>query len=107
VLGRLDHANLVERPAFEAPPIVQPRDGVRFDDVLAGLDASRAALLDVVGQLEHVDATRVTARHAALGELDAYQWLLFLGLHERRHLRQLDATARDNAVSTERDSAVG
>jgi hypothetical protein len=90
VLGRLDHARVTESPdRLTAPELVRPSAEVRATDVLVGLETSRAALLDSIGQLDGVDPTRVTARHAVLGELDAYQWLLFVGQHEARHARQI------------------
>jgi len=104
VLGRLDHADVSQGGGLRvAPEVVQPTAGTRFDDALAGLAASRAGLLDVVRLLEDVDATRVMARHAALGEIDAYQWLLFIGQHERRHLRQIEGIRAALAASAPAD----
>ena len=90
VLGRLDHADLVDTPVRRvAPDIVRPREGTTTQDALDGLTASRAALGDAVRALDGLDATQVKATHAALGELDAYQWLLFIAQHELRHARQI------------------
>jgi hypothetical protein len=33
--------------------------------------------------------------HPFLGDLDCYQWLLFLGLHCERHVRQLEEVKED------------
>jgi hypothetical protein len=35
------------------------------------------------------DLTAVRAMHPRLGLLNAYEWFLFVGLHEERHLGQL------------------
>jgi len=92
VLGRLDDAGLLEPSVRRvAPEIVQPRADVTARQALAGLEASRAALDDAIRALDGVDASRVMLRHAALGELDGYQWLLFLAQHEMRHARQIRA----------------
>ena len=39
-----------------------------------------------IGEIKHT--------HAILGELDLYQWLIFLGQHERRHTRQIERTLK-------------
>ena len=94
VLARLDHARVIESPTLSvAPEIVRPREGVRAVDALTGLERSRVALREAVRALDGVDPTRVKAKHALLGELDAYQWLLFVGQHETRHARQIERIA--------------
>ena len=35
---------------------------------------------------------KVVAPHPRLGTLDMYQWLVFLGRHESRHLAQIERT---------------
>jgi len=32
--------------------------------------------------------------HPVLGELDLYQWLIFVGQHEGRHKKQIDRTLK-------------
>ncbi len=43
--------------------------------------------------------------HPEWGELDCYQWLLFLGAHSERHARQADDVAADPAFPRVADSA--
>lgn len=90
VLGRIDHLQVADSPAPRvAPEIVRPRADATAAEALDALAESRTALLATVAQLDGVDGAQVKAMHAALGELDAYQWLLFLAEHERRHARQI------------------
>ena len=36
--------------------------------------------------------------HVVLGELDLYQWLIFLGQHEARHTKQIERTLKSIPV---------
>ena len=94
VLGRLDGAGLLEPSVRRvAPEIVQPRADATVREALTGLEASRAALGETIRALDGVDGSQVKARHEALGELDGYQWLVFLAQHEMRHAGQIHAIA--------------
>jgi hypothetical protein len=73
---------------FEAPEYVRPR-GVPLNESLAHLKESRAALEALRPRF---DAANYAAQfpHPAFGPLNVAQWLAFIGLHEARHLRQLE-----------------
>jgi hypothetical protein len=73
---------------FEAPEYIRPR-GVPYGESLAHLKESRAAL---EGLRPRFDAADLTAQfpHPAFGPLNLAQWLAFIGIHEERHLRQLE-----------------
>ena len=92
--SRLDtmaaHA-LVSGPRLDAPEAVRPALGVRAADAAAGLAASRAALDQLLAAADGLALGEVRARHLRFGEIDFYQWLLFIAEHERRHLGQLFA----------------
>jgi uncharacterized damage-inducible protein DinB len=95
VLGRLDGFDVAHSPLPRvAPEMVRPASGVSAADALSALDASRQALLATLKDADGLDLTKVLATHAALGELDGYQWVLFIGQHEARHARQIAAIAR-------------
>jgi len=85
---------VINGPPRVAPDVVRPAPDVRAADAEAGLRASRAALDQVMREASGLALGDVKARHVALGEIDFYQWLLFIAEHERRHLRQL-ARLRD------------
>jgi hypothetical protein len=75
-----------------APEIVRPRADVPAAAALAELVAVRAALLDTLREADGYDLTQVTATHPVLGEINLYQWAVFLGKHELRHVAQVRAT---------------
>jgi hypothetical protein len=75
----------------EAPEIVRPRPDADAAAALASLAGSRAALRATLAAGDGLALGRVTAPHVTLGELSLYQWVLFVGQHERRHARQVRA----------------
>ncbi|HEX8069238.1 MAG TPA: DinB family protein [Pyrinomonadaceae bacterium] len=80
---------------FVAPEEIRPRGDVPLADSLAGLRASRAALHDLRPRVETADGTRAHYPHPFFGPLDLYQWLAFIGVHEQRHLDQLERLLAD------------
>lgn len=74
----------------QAPDRVKPRSHVPAPESLGRLEASRARLLESVEALSEFDLRALTYRHPFFGELDAYQWLLVTGWHERRHRLQIE-----------------
>ena len=75
---------------LEAPENVRPA-GVPLADSLDGLRASRAALHALRPRVERADCAGAVFPHPAWGPLNLYQWLLFVGAHEARHLAQIEA----------------
>jgi hypothetical protein len=83
---------------FEAPEFIRPR-GVSFTDALAHLKESRTALEAMRPRFERADYS-AQFPHPAFGMLNPGQWLAFIGIHEERHLRQIERTLK--TISTER-----
>jgi hypothetical protein len=77
---------------FEAPEFIRPR-GVSFNDALAQLEESRAALEAMRPRFEVADYS-AQFPHPAFGMLNPGQWLAFIGFHEERHLRQIERTLK-------------
>ena len=75
---------------FEAPERIRPT-GLPLPDSLARLRESRAALHALRPRIERADGRALRFPHPAWAPLDLYQWLLFVGAHEDRHLAQLEA----------------
>ena len=75
---------------FEAPEYLVPTGGVSVTDSLARMQATRAALDELRPRLESADTTAAAYPHPAFGDLNTAQWLAFVGLHEGRHLRQIE-----------------
>ena len=76
---------------LDAPEAVRPADSRPVAESLAALRDSRAALHALRPRLERLDAHALRFPHPAWGPLNLYQWLLFVGAHEDRHLAQIEA----------------
>jgi hypothetical protein len=76
---------------YIAPEAVQPQGGVAITDSLERLQQSRASLRASQTRFESTDLTAARYPHPAFGPLDLYQWLVMIGIHEERHLRQIEA----------------
>jgi hypothetical protein len=75
-----------------APEFVEPKTVLPLSESLAALARSREGLRQSIAKADGWALEKVVAPHPRLGTLDMYQWLLFLGHHERRHLAQLERT---------------
>jgi uncharacterized damage-inducible protein DinB len=76
---------------LDAPEAVRPGDSRPIAESLAALRDSRAALHALRPRLERLDAHALRFPHPSWGPLNLYQWLLFVGAHEARHLAQIEA----------------
>jgi hypothetical protein len=77
---------------LEAPEAVRPTGTVSCADSLASLVETRAEIHVLRARLVAIDLAGATFPHPYVGPLNLYQWLAFIGLHERRHLAQLERT---------------
>ncbi len=92
MLGSLDHAQLdVASKKFQAPERVLPQSGLSKAEILSALEQSRQAIVAAVAPAGDYDLSGVTWPHPALGDINFYQWILFVGKHEKRHLGQIQA----------------
>jgi hypothetical protein len=85
---------LIERSRSEkytAPEAVRPEGTAKLDDLLARMRGSREALRALQPRIEATDLSAFTYPHPAFGPLDFYQWLALIGLHEERHLVQIES----------------
>jgi len=80
----------VQRGKAMAPDRVTPKSYLASEETIARLEASRDRLVGTVAALSAFDLTQLTFPHPFFGELDAYQWLLVTGWHERRHTKQIE-----------------
>ena len=76
---------------LKAPESICPGDAPVLADSLARLRDSRAALHALRPRIERADGQSVRFPHPVWGPLNLYQWLLFIGAHESRHLAQIEA----------------
>ncbi len=93
VLGSLDGPALdrLNEPQV-APEFVEPKAVLPLSEALRALALSRESLRHAMGEADGWALEKVVAPHPRLGTLDMYQWLVFLGRHERRHLAQIERT---------------
>lgn len=93
VLNVLDHLGVEEGiTLMEAPSIVRPRPYADPADAIVGLEESRKALREAAASASGLALGEIKQVHRSFGELDLYQWLVFLGQHEGRHAKQIQRT---------------
>jgi len=89
-----------------SPPEALPRRRwTDFGALLRQFEAARERSLRFVA-VTQADLRGHFFRHPHLGELDCYQWLLFLGAHAERHARQAEEVISDPAFPEQADSAI-
>jgi uncharacterized damage-inducible protein DinB len=94
LMGTLDFFPVVGGAKRQAPEIVVPRTEARAPDVHDALRRSRADLHAALRDGDGLALGEVTATHPALGVIDLYQWVLFVGQHEARHTGQVEQIVR-------------
>lgn len=95
ILSSVDDFAIVERAAFTAPQNVLPPHDSRMDEAMRLLTDSRRALKEAYLGGDGMDLSVIKRPHPVFGELNLYQWGLFVGKHEERHTRQIERTLRD------------
>ena len=95
VLGALDKYRVTDRSGrrADAPPPFHPEAAPVFDVNWSSLLAVRQRTLDAYGTVDGRDLTRLAFPHPLFGPLNAYEWLLLVGQHERRHFDQMREAA--------------
>ena len=88
------HAAKLESGLLQAPTLVQPRTDVDINEAIDGLETSREALRAAVVSADGLAIGDIKHTHMVLGELDLYQWLIFVGHHEARHRKQIERTLK-------------
>ena len=73
-----------------APERVLPQFGIAKNELIASLQQSREALITAVSNAGDYDYSAVKFPHPFFGEINFYQWILFVGKHEARHLSQIE-----------------
>jgi uncharacterized damage-inducible protein DinB len=90
LLHSLDHLRIeIVADRLMAPESVAPRAGLGKAELLAMLRESRARLRKTLDDAADVDLSRLQLPHPVFGRIDMYQWVLFIGKHEMRHLGQI------------------
>jgi uncharacterized damage-inducible protein DinB len=76
---------------FQAPEQVRPTGEESIAALLERLRASRNFLSGLQQRMEATDLSAMSYPHPAFGPLNVYQWLALIGLHEERHLAQIES----------------
>ena len=87
-------AATLDAAVLQSPAAVRPRENVDVNEALDGLESSREALRAAVVSASGLSLGEIKHTHPILGELDLYQWLIFVGQHEGRHKRQIERTLK-------------
>jgi hypothetical protein len=96
IMGTLDQYNVEgTETKLVAPERVRPSGAASVSASLQRLTDSREHLLNAVRSASGLDLTRVSAPHPFFGPINAYQWLVLIGRHELRHLKQMKNSAAD------------
>ncbi len=90
LIHSLDRFSIETAPdKIKAPQSVVPAQGVSRSELLALLAASRAKLREAIKEAEGIDLSQMQFPHPVFGRIDMYQWILYVGKHERRHIAQI------------------
>lgn len=96
IMSSLDAFQLaVPVTKMTAPEMVAPSGNERIEESLESLEMSRARLRSALIGGADLDLCAVTRPHRVLGEINIYQWALFVGQHEERHRKQIERTLRE------------
>jgi uncharacterized damage-inducible protein DinB len=89
-LGALDWSDVRDRSTRrEVPERVAPTGTLSGEAARSAVDRSRAELREAIAAADGLALESLRHTHARVGELDLYQWILFVGQHEARHTAQV------------------
>ena len=90
VVPTIDIARIVARgDRLIASDAVRPGGALSTDDALARLATVRATLIDAVKAADGLAIGHLTYPHPFFGDMNLYQWVVFVGGHELRHAAQI------------------
>ncbi len=100
VIGTLDATNIEDRThRLTAPTQVSPPEPIDPSEVELQLEESRTMLRAAIVDADGLALGSITHPHPVLGEINLYQWILFVGKHEARHAGQIAEVADAASVS--------
>ncbi|QOR68215.1 DinB family protein [Cytobacillus suaedae] len=79
------------RHKVKAPGFIEPSgEFLTLEEVIKKLAKSREALVNAVANVEESVLEQKSYPHPVFGPLSLKQWVPFVGLHEKRHLEQIE-----------------
>ena len=102
------HAAKIADRSFRvtAPEETRPPTDVDAASAWAALEQSRQALKEAVTSGDGLALSELKYPHPVLGEINLYQWILFVGSHEVRHTAQILEIAEHFKADSTTASAV-
>jgi hypothetical protein len=80
----------------KGPEIVMPHGRwPEFEELIRQFEVARERTVRMASETQ-ADLRSRCFEHPFLGDLDCYQWLLFLAMHCERHVRQLEEVKGDS-----------
>ncbi len=79
------------REKYQAPETACPTGNVSIADSVTRMRSVRESLEQIRPRLQKTDLSNVSYPHPAFGPMNLYEWLILLGIHERRHLAQIES----------------
>ena len=93
IMASLDEFRLAQPVTkLTAPDIVTPLQDATAEESLESLSRSRERLKAALIGGADLELTTVKRPHRVLGEIDMFQWALFVAQHEERHRTQIERT---------------
>jgi uncharacterized damage-inducible protein DinB len=98
VIDSIDRTRIRDRSQrVTAPEMVRPQSGRDATSAWEALQQSRAGLRAAVLAGDGLALGEIKYQHPALGLINMYQWIIFVGSHEARHTDQIREIASDFA----------
>lgn len=98
ILWSLDVHKVLDRAEKQvAPERTRPGPRATVEEAWRRLEEANAAARNAVAATDGLAIGGLSHVHPAFGELNLYQWIIFLGAHELRHaqqIREIEALAR-------------
>ena len=89
IVGTFDQAAVLDRTnRREAPEVVRPQ-GLDWKSAWSRLEDTRRSFLDVYLSADGLALADVAYVHPRLGSFNLYQWGVWMGAHEGRHVEQV------------------
>ncbi|MEP6990512.1 MAG: DinB family protein [bacterium] len=91
LLGTRDRRGVTDRSQrYEAPAhVTPPTDIPSAEEAQRLLQESREVLRAAIAEADGLALGSLVHPHPAVGPIDLYEWILFVGLHEKRHESQI------------------
>ncbi len=77
------------REKYTAPVSTLPENQESKEKLAEFINISRSDLLSVLEELGKYDMSKLEFPHPLTGRINMYQWIVFLGKHEERHINQI------------------